>query len=43
LLLLLQAIKLAAMHMWKELMLLPVVLLAIDSGHCVYNKLHTLT
>lgn len=43
LLLLLQATKLAAMHMWKQLMLLPVSLQAIDSGQCVRNKLHSLT
>ena len=39
LLLLLQAIKLAAMHMWKQLMLVPVPLWAIDSGQCVCNNL----
>ena len=43
LLLLLQAIKLAAMYMWKQLMLLPLPLLAVDSGQCVCNKLHSLT
>ncbi len=42
LLLLLQAIKLTAKYMWRQL-LLPVPLSIVDSGQCVCNKLYTLT